>query len=99
MESGVMGWRESKISAQQKSGNSQGKRTRQLYTLQMVRTFMVIVLVATSVVATSGVFGKNRVLAAPAAQGDQPSSGTLAIVGANGAQLYSSPGGNVTQQL
>jgi Tol biopolymer transport system component len=92
-----MSWREGKVSTQQRSGLLWGGC--KMGPQHLRRALIVIVVATVLAVSISGLAGRSDVLAASLAQGDQPSAGTLAVVGANGAQLYTAPGGNVTQQL
>jgi hypothetical protein len=86
-------------SFQPKQGGTQGK-TKGLPWLRSVLRGVLALLVA--VVAVVWLLGAERgipVAAAPLAQANQPNAGTLAIVGASGALLYTTPGGESLQSL
>lgn len=65
----------------------------------MVRGILALVIGTISLIGLMGVDGVQPVNAAPLMQSGRPNPGTLAIVGASGAQLYATPGGESLQAL
>ena len=91
-----MGWDELNAAFQQMTGPLRNGQRRQTRKKHIVRYFMVVML---AVIGLIGVDNRVWVRAAPLVQGSQPNAGTLAIVGATGAQLYGAPGGESLQNL
>ena len=93
-------WGKQKVSCQQQQRGVAGKGRFGLPLRQRVmRGFLALLMGAVASAAVLSADGPSSVKAAPLAQGNQSSAGTLAIVGATGAQLYAAPGGESLQSL
>ena len=99
MESVAMRWREKKVSSQLDQDGSQGKRIRISWQRPVLRGFLALVAVVLTIVGVVAVVDGPAPYTTALAQSGQPNAGTLAIVGASGAQLYDKPGGEAIQQL
>lgn len=94
-----MSWEEDKVSCQQNKWDMQSRRFRCRRHPTVLRGFLALLLALVSVAAMLSVQPNRSASAALLSQGSQPNAGTLAIVGASGAQLYSAPGGDSLQSL
>ncbi len=98
-----MSWEEylakQRVSYQHKQRGREDRSFRLSWWPQMVRGILALVIGTISLIGLMGVDGVQPVNAAPLMQSGRPNPGTLAIVGASGAQLYATPGGESLQAL
>lgn len=95
-----MSWEEHHVSYQQRQKSGTGRRMQMPLRRLLPRALMLLVVAAIIVIGVARNEGGRSVLAASLPQAGTPSSaGTLAIVGATGANLYTTPGGMSTQEL
>ena len=97
-----MGWGERNRSCRQKQRRGVGPRYRLQRNLLRGMVIVLVGIVSATSIAEMGVTGERwnqAVYAAPVAQVDASGPGTLAIVGASGARLYTAPGGESIREL
>ncbi|MCC6458561.1 MAG: PD40 domain-containing protein [Caldilineaceae bacterium] len=94
-----MSWEEQNVSCQQQRTTGAQRRLRLSMRRGLLRGVMVLLVAVVTVLAIGLGDASHRLYAASLPQGSAPNAGTLAIVGAGGAHLYPTPGGESIREL